>query len=52
MYYAYYPAGDSSSGQYVQVWDTHINAESSSAFGGTVQSPVRGVLLPNKIDFN
>lgn len=53
MYYAYYPAGDrSDGGWYVQVWETHINADSGSAFSGTVYSPVRGVLLPSKIDYN
>lgn len=50
-YYAYYPAEDSlSAGWYVQVWDTHINTNTQAAFGGTVTSPVRGVLLPNRIN--
>lgn len=50
-YYVYYPAEDSPSvGWYVQVWYTHINANVQAAFGGTVMSPVKGVLLPNRIN--
>ena len=51
-YYAYYPAEDSPSvGWYVQVWDDHIYTNTGgNAFGGTVMAPVRGVLLPNRIN--